>query len=582
MMSIWLTVVLLIGASAKEQDCYGAAVEIKVSRSSFKRGDEITSAVYPVVYGYPASFGTAISPTPSKEYTLKIANPEHACHKLEDSIMIDKKSRSGQAVLVQRGGNCSFLAKARNAQAAGYEAMLMYDPMSDDCIFMASDETQEEEKDVTLLAASITATAAKKLIDNIDSTVTFAQPEQSVFDLSEVALFLIAVSAVAGGSIWAGKEGISDTTTASGGQEGSRESEGIEVISVRAAASFIFLASAVLVAMFFLLSKWLAFVITGLFSIIAWQASTITTASLLCSFCPATWGRYKTHTPCTGSILLLDLVALCTSTLITTAWLILVFYFHNHTSWTLQNVLCFSLVLLIFKTLQLPNLKVSAILLVSAMVYDVWWVFLQPIVVGGPSVMVEVATGGGGGFRLPIAFAIPRYSALGTNPSLAMLGLGDVVLPGLLVAMARRWDVAAGKQEEIDRLDVTESSAANAAADAPTTTIHSSTTTSARRSGFYFFPMVVAYSFGLLTTFAALAFGWGGDQGQPALLYLVPCTLGMLCLLGWIRGELSALWHWQEKEDQGEGREARRNRRRGDREDVEQGAPLLSHPVAVT
>ena len=458
----------------------------------------------------------------------------------------------------------------------------MYDPLSDDCIFMASDETQEEEKDVTLLAASITATAAKHLIDIVDSSVSLAQPEQSVFDLSEVVLFLIAVSAVAGGSIWAGKGGRStDTTTTSGrGQEASRESEGIEVISVRAAASFIFIASAVLVVMFFLLSKWLAFVITGLFSIIAWQASTATTASLLYFLCPATWRSYKTYTPCTGSVLLLDLAALCTATVITATWLILSFFFHSHWSWTLQDVLCFSLVLLVFKTLQLPNLKVSTILLLSAMLYDVWWVFLQPVVVGGPSVMVEVATGGGSGFRLPIVFAVPRYSALGTNPSLAILGLGDVVLPGLLVAMARRWDMAAGKEEEEEESERFDRVASTADA----TTSHSSTTNSAKKSGFYFFPMVVAYSCGLLLTFAALAFGWGGDQGQPALLYLVPCTLGMQCFLGWVRGELSALWHWKEGEDQGEGNGARRNRRRGGREDVEQGqgAPLLSHPVTVT
>jgi len=551
-------------------------VEIKVSRSS---GDENTSFA---VYGYPASFGTAIGPTPSKQYTLNIANPENACHKIEDSVMINKKSRSGQAVLVQRGGNCSFIAKARNAQAAGYEAMILYDPTSDECIFMASDKTQEEEMDVTLLAASITATAAKSLIDNSNSTVTLAQPEQPVFDLSEVVLFLLAVSAVAGGSIWAG-QGVSTTTafsTASGrGQDGRRESEGIEVISVRAAASFIFVASAALVAMYFLLSKWLAFVVTGLFSIIAWQASTVINASLLYSFCPATWRNYKTHTPCTGSVLLLELAALCVATLITISWLIL-FFSHSHLSWTLQDVLCFSLVLLVFKTLQLPNLKVSAILLVSAMMYDVWWVFLQPIVVGGPSVMVEVATAGGGGFRLPIVFAVARCSALGTNPSLAMLGLGDVVLPGLLVAMARRWDMAG--VEENERLDLVASPGASAAADA--TTSHFSTMTTAKRSGSYFLPMVIAYSSGLLLTFAALAFGWGGDHGQPALLYLVPCTLGMLCLLGCVRGELSALWHWQEKGDQEEGSGARRNSRRGGSEDEEQGqgAPLLSHPVPMT
>ena len=31
-------------------------------------------------------------------------------------------------------------------------------------------------------------------------------------------------------------------------------------------------------------------------------------------------------------------------------------------------------------------------------------------------------------------------------------------------------------------------------------------------------------------------------QGQPALLYLVPCTLGTVVLLAWLRGDLPSMW----------------------------------------
>ena len=31
-------------------------------------------------------------------------------------------------------------------------------------------------------------------------------------------------------------------------------------------------------------------------------------------------------------------------------------------------------------------------------------------------------------------------------------------------------------------------------------------------------------------------------KGQPALLYLVPCTLGPAVFLAWYRGELKLLW----------------------------------------
>jgi signal peptide peptidase-like protein 2B len=51
----------------------------------------------------------------------------------------------------------------------------------------------------------------------------------------------------------------------------------------------------------------------------------------------------------------------------------------------------------------------------------------------------------------------------------------------------------------------------------------------------------MGYGAGLLLTYVALMFSWFGDEGQPALLYLVPCTLGVVLLLAAARGELRAL-----------------------------------------
>ena len=50
----------------------------------------------------------------------------------------------------------------------------------------------------------------------------------------------------------------------------------------------------------------------------------------------------------------------------------------------------------------------------------------------------------------------------------------------------------------------------------------------------------------LCAIFAFLAntyeFTINGVKGQPALLYLVPCTLGPAVFLAWYRGELKLLW----------------------------------------
>lgn len=48
---------------------------------------------------------------------------------------------------------------------------------------------------------------------------------------------------------------------------------------------------------------------------------------------------------------------------------------------------------------------------------------------------------------------------------------------------------------------------------------------------------------GLCLTFVALSIS---NSPQPALLYLVPCTLIAVVLVGWRRGELKALWNGPE------------------------------------
>merc|ERR1719178_519651 len=85
-----------------------------------------------------------------------------------------------------------------------------------------------------------------------------------------------------------------------------------------------------------------------------------------------------------------------------------------------------------------------------------------------------------------------------------MLGLGDIVLPGLLVSFAIRYDVSTRKRY-------------------PT----------------YFILMVIGYSIGLMMANVAV---YVMDMGQPALLYLVPCTLGVFCAVSHREGKFQMMW----------------------------------------
>eukprot|EP00983_Pelagomonas_calceolata_P062922 1147501-Pelagomonas_calceolata.AAC.1 len=66
----------------------------------------------------------------------------------------------------------------------------------------------------------------------------------------------------------------------------------------------------------------------------------------------------------------------------------------------------------------------------------------------------------------------------------------------------------------------------------------------------YYLTVQVAYVIGLLTAFAANSIT---HMGQPALLYIVPCTLGAIVLKGASRAELSKLYSFTDVPSYGVG-----------------------------
>lgn len=97
--------------------------------------------------------------------------------------------------------------------------------------------------------------------------------------------------------------------------------------------------------------------------------------------------------------------------------LIITYYFTNN--WTLTNLfgICFSLCSI--QLLKLQKFKTGIILLSGLFVYDIFWVF-------GTDVMVKVATN----LDVPIKIIFPRNILSNQAWKFAMLGLGDIVVPG--------------------------------------------------------------------------------------------------------------------------------------------------------
>ncbi|XP_058846905.1 minor histocompatibility antigen H13-like isoform X1 [Acipenser ruthenus] len=186
-----------------------------------------------------------------------------------------------------------------------------------------------------------------------------------------------------------------------------------------------------------------------------------------------------------------DLLCLCFSSVVG-VWYIL----KKH--WIANNLFGLAFALNGVELLHLNNVSTGCILLGGLFVYDVFWVF-------GTNVMVTVAKS----FEAPIKLVFPQdilEKGLAAN-NFAMLGLGDIVIPGIFIALLLRFDVSLNKNSRT-----------------------------------YFYTGFLAYIFGLgLTIFVMHTF----KHAQPALLYLVPACTGLPFFVALVKGELTEMFSYE-------------------------------------
>lgn len=167
--------------------------------------------------------------------------------------------------------------------------------------------------------------------------------------------------------------------------------------------------------------------------------------------------------------------------------------------WIANNLFGLAFALNGVELLHLNNVSTGCILLGGLFVYDVFWVF-------GTNVMVTVAKS----FEAPIKLVFPQdLLEKGLEASnFAMLGLGDIVIPGIFIALLLRFDVSLKKNSRT-----------------------------------YFYSSFLAYIFGLgLTIFIMHTF----KHAQPALLYLVPACVGFPVVVALFKGELTEMFRYEE------------------------------------
>lgn len=239
----------------------------------------------------------------------------------------------------------------------------------------------------------------------------------------------------------------------------------------------------------------------------------------------------------------------------------------------LANVIGLAVCYMACQYMSVTSFSIGSLVLVGLFVYDIVMVFYTPFMVG-------VAT----------QLDVPIKLTYETAKRSSILGLGDIVVPGIFICLALRFDLWRHYQRKItkektDLKTVIKQGADDNVAGVVTTASSGEMTTvetayrtvkapfvdprgqwgnlfwtaswrdvlcgaspagPAAEGAFaktYFRATILGYLLGMVATIAVLLVF---RQGQPALLYLVPGVVGSAYLTGWRRGELGDMMTYTE------------------------------------
>lgn len=354
----------------------------------------------------------------------------------------------------------------------------------------------------------------------------------SLVDSSQVSTFLISILLIVYGSFrslnmdFENQEKDKDGNTSSATFNVNNTNNSIQTIDSTQALFLPIGASVSLLVMFFFFDS-----VQVVFTICTAVLATIAFAFLLLPMCQyltrACTTQNKISFGCCGRFTAAELLSFTLSVILVLIWVLT-----GH--WLLMDALAMGLCVAMIAFVRLPSLKVSCLLLSGLLIYDVFWVFFSAYIFNS-NVMVKVATQPADNpldvlsrklhLGPNVGRDVPRLSLPGklvfpssTGTHFSMLGIGDIVMPGLLLCFVLRYDnykklanseaipaIVPGRMQKVS----------------------------------YFHCTLIGYFIGLLTATVASRIH---RAAQPALLYLVPFTLLPLLTMAYLKGDLRRMW----------------------------------------
>uniref|UniRef100_A0A8D2AV35 Signal peptide peptidase like 2C n=1 Tax=Sciurus vulgaris TaxID=55149 RepID=A0A8D2AV35_SCIVU len=411
-------------------------------------------------------------------------------------------------------GNCSFYEKGWLAQGQGAHGLLIVSRVSNQQCSDTTPASQDPRKPLPDLTIPVAVLRYSDMLDifshaggNAVIHVAMYAPPEPVMDYNMVVIFILAVGTVAAGGYWAG---MTEADRLQRLREEEEEEDSPVDFTPAMTGAVVTMSCSIMVLLYFFYDCFV-YVMIGIFSLGAGTGLYSCLAPLVRHL---TLWQYQWPLPGSRAYLqlpLLLLAGLCT--MVTLLWVS--YRNEDRWAWLLQDVLGITYCLFVLRRVRLPTLKNCASFLLALLAFDVFFVFVTPLFTKtGESIMVEVAAGPADSSsheRLPMVLKVPRlsFSALTLcDQPFSILGFGDIVVPGFLVAYCHRFDVQICSRQV------------------------------------YYVACTMAYAVGLLVTFVAMVLM---EMGQPALLYLVSSTLVTSLAVAACRQELTLFWTGQGK-----------------------------------
>ena len=121
--------------------------------------------------------------------------------------------------------------------------------------------------------------------------------------------------------------------------------------------------------------------------------------------------------------------------------LIIIYFITRH--WVINDIICFCLAFTTLSFIILKSFMLCFVCLFAFFVYDTFWVFYSEKVFT-ENVMVVAATS----IQIPIKIEFPILFSNNPIKNCMLLGLGDILLPGMVIKYCRRFDILKKKTEK--------------------------------------------------------------------------------------------------------------------------------------